>query len=94
MVVVKIRQWRRASHLFDGDSACQGPQVRVRNPRELLLNRLQQIPGNLQPGVRAVGRLRLKPADMKYDASATYLQSDWPPALNMKCKFCLLRAPQ
>jgi hypothetical protein len=42
------------AHLLHGGDAREGPQVAVRDPRELLLDLLHQRAGDVQAGVRAV----------------------------------------
>lgn len=52
----------RTPHLLDGDSACQGPQVRVGDPGELLLQRVQQLARNVQSFVGTDAALGREPA--------------------------------
>lgn len=53
---------RHTSHLLDRHCASQRPEVCVRDPGELLLDWVQQVPGNLQAGVRTEVSLRSEPA--------------------------------
>lgn len=50
-----------ALHLLHGADARQRPQVRVRDPGELLLDGLEEVAGVLQAGVGAVVRLGREP---------------------------------
>jgi len=42
------------THLLDGACSGEGPKVGVRDPRELLLDRLEEVAGGLEAGIRSV----------------------------------------
>ena len=50
----------RATHLLYGADTAERPEVTVGDPRELLLDALHELACDLQAGVRAVLRLRVK----------------------------------
>ena len=52
---------RGALHLLEGAHAAQRPQVRVRDPRELLLHGFHEVARRLEPGVGAVVALGREP---------------------------------
>ena len=48
------------AELLDGTYTCEGPQVTVRDPRELLLDTLHQFAGDVETGIGTVQGLGRK----------------------------------
>ena len=79
-----IQHRMRTAHVLNGSCAGQGPQIRVADPRKLVLDGLQHVARNLQTGIGGILALaepavtRLRCCQMAWSLGlVTYKARSW-----------------